>query len=1182
MGLLSLLVILAIASVAIAQCPWNDGSAVYWSNAATWAPNPVPFAGSNVVLPSGKKVIYDVTASGLTFAGVTIPSGSELIFDGTKDVRMETNFINVNNGSAFRIGSASCHYPTKATILLFGAYDTTTNVVPFMGTKNVIVQGLLEWYGNPPQPTWTTVTATVNVNDNTITVKDYLVNWKVGDRIALASTDYYQDLTEPFTIAAISGKTITLSDKAKYLHWGDNNEFAEVGHITRNIVVQGDPSSDASSFGGHCIVIGNGIAHVYGVEFTKMGQKGVLARYPFHFHYMGNQIGRGHFVSECSFHDNYQRCLTVHATSGVLVQNNVGFNVTGHCYFLEEGSETYNTYDHNLGMVVNPGPMIHSDLKPAIFWITNPNNTFTNNVAVGGEFGYWFSLPFHPIGMSKGQTNVYPRYTPLLRFDNNLAHSADDSGIFFDNGPDENGNTDEESSYSPLVPPYTSETQPYNTPTVRSVMSGNNAYKNRQHGIWARGSSFTFKNSLLIDNGVGVNMPATANIFRDSTIVGETPNIGTPGHTMWFNDFGRSRPILWWPNFPIHGFEGYDSTGGQFCSNVTFVNFTTDSVRRAGAIGVITDGIFILPPNDMVSMITLINSNAFAMPDDAYNDPTYASYLFDGPNHVILHDTDGSLTGVYGNCVTSNRSILQDGGCVPVPAWNNFYNCSKNVDGYSQLTVTNLNIPATDFGNSLTMTYRAIFIPFGKPAVQDSVTGGDPRDTIRTEYTSNLISRHGYFLKFPHNTPPQLQVTLRFAASGEWVVVALAYPATTFIITRGYGNVLLTPAASLATLSKSTYYYDATNEYLYVMYFEDDGGLVNPTGFPEYGYGASYINILAGCGNTCAVGSHAVPATYPDNEDKYQVTLKGCGASTTSSKEGVGYIRFNKNTHVVTYLIYHNIPTATTAAIYVDGNLFQTLPVGQSPIRGAFEISWKKWNSLWNGNWKVVVRSQQYPSAEIAGIIGCVGTCTAPSKISSADPCAVIAKQNVLYGDTLNSSIGWSDWSWNTVRNYSYTADKRCGAAAMQVFYNTWGGVVLHMGIGDCNPGQCTQSWQIPYLSVATYSYFQFNVRSPSGPIPTPLVISAQDSTGANIGSVVVSFNYIDNFIVEETWTRVKVPLSAIGFKGNELIGLFIIQLQAELYNLPMILDDIKLVPTYSDPITTSPVGAVYKYVVGC
>lgn len=1179
-----LLSVSLLASCAWAQCPWNEAGVVYWSAAATWAPSPVPSAGSNVVIPSGKKIIYDVTTPGITYAGVTINSGAQLIFDGTKDVVLETYFVNVNYNASFRIGSSSCYYPKKATITLFGPYDAATNIVPFTGTKNVIVQGLLDWYGTPPSPTWTSVSATVLPNATTITVKDTITNWKVGDSIVLASTDYYQDLTESFTISAISGKTITLNKKVQYLHWGANNEFAEVGHITRNILVQGDVSSDASFFGGHCIVIGNGIAHVYGVEFARMGQKGVLGRYPFHFHMMGDQIGKGHFVNECSFHHNYQRCFTVHGTSGVLAQNNVGFNVTGHCYFLEEGAETYNTFNHNLGMVVNVGPMIPSDQQPSIFWITNPNNTFTNNVAVGGEFGFWFSLPLHPIGMSSAQTSVYPRYTPLGRFDNNLAHSADDSGIFFDNGPDANGNTDEGTSYTPLVPPYTASTQTYNTAAVRAILTGNNAYKNRQHGIWVRGSQITVRNSLLLDNGIGVNMPTTGNIFRDSTIVGETPNIGTPSFTKWFNDYGRSRPILWWAEFPIQGFQGYDIGGGQFCSNVTFVNFTSNSVRRAGAVGAITNGIYVLPPNDMFSQITLQNSNVWAMPDVAYNSPaTQSYYLFDGPTHIVMLDTDGTLTGAYGNAIASNNSIIQDGGCVPVLAWHNYFNCSRNVDGYSQITVVNKNTAGSNFGSSLTQTYRATFIPFGKPTVQDNVTGGDVRDQIRTVYMTNVISRRGYLMKFPHPTPPSLQLNLRYASTGEWIVLALQYPSTTFVITRGYSNTALTPVASLSSLTKSTYYYDATNEYLYVMYYEDNGNLVNSTGFPEYGYGSSYVNIKAGCGSACTVAAgRAVPAAYPDTEDKYQVSLTGCSSQTASTKNGVGYFKFNSKTHVVSYIIYHNIPTATTAGIYVNGVLYQSLPVAQAPIRGAFEISWNKWNYLWNGNWTVVIRSAQYPNGEISGSLGCVGTCTTPPNISGSNPCADISGQLTIYGDKLNNTLGWADWSWGSTRNFSYTLDKNCGTSSINALYSTWGAIALHAGNGNCYPGQCTQSWQTPYISMAAYQFFQFDVKSPSGPIPTPIVINAQNATSGAVGSLVVTFNYIDNFVVEETWTRVKVPLSALGFQGSEYVGIFNLQLQATLSNFQLLVDNIRLVPNYSDPLTKAPVGTVKNYAVAC
>ena len=113
--------------------------------------------------------------------------------------------------------------------------------------------------------------------------------------------------------------------------------------------------------------------------------------------------------------------------------------------------------------------------------------------------------------------------------------------------------------------------------------------------------------------------------------------------------------------------------------------------------------------------------------------------------------------------------------------------------------------------------------------------------------------------------------------------------------------------------------------------------------------------------------------------------------------------------------IYHNIPDATIAQVIVGGNLFQTLPVGQAPIRGSFELSWNKvlysfsplfifflyinsspfasffllfqqWNALWNGTWTVKVFSANYPSGEIGGVLGCTGTCSVPPSVCLLPP----------------------------------------------------------------------------------------------------------------------------------------------------------------------------------------------------
>ena len=34
---------------------------------------------------------------------------------------------------------------------------------------------------------------------------------------------------------------------------------------------------------------------------------------------------------------SYYRCFTIHATNNLLLQNNVGFHASGHCFYIEVG-----------------------------------------------------------------------------------------------------------------------------------------------------------------------------------------------------------------------------------------------------------------------------------------------------------------------------------------------------------------------------------------------------------------------------------------------------------------------------------------------------------------------------------------------------------------------------------------------------------------------------------------------------------------------------------------------------------------------------------------------------------------------------------------------------------------------------------------------------------------------------
>ncbi len=86
-----------------------------------------------------------------------------------------------------------------------------------------------------------------------------------------------------------------------------------------------------------------------------------------------------------------------------------------------------------------------------MFWITNPSNDFIGNVAVGGQFGFWFAMPTHPLGLAVSEPKYewWPRHSKLGLFIRNKAHSMIQSGLFFDEGQINNQGDTELSSYIP-------------------------------------------------------------------------------------------------------------------------------------------------------------------------------------------------------------------------------------------------------------------------------------------------------------------------------------------------------------------------------------------------------------------------------------------------------------------------------------------------------------------------------------------------------------------------------------------------------------------------------------------------------------------------------------------------------------------------------------------------------------
>src|SRR6186713_2318783 len=451
----ALLVVSAIAVLATQEVRTQSVRATNWSDPATWPNKKVPAAGDQVIIGKDKDVVLDVSPPPL--GGLSIDG--KLTFSNNADLELTTEWIMLHGELA--IGSEARPHTRKATITLTDNAKGE-EVMVGMGDRGIMLSGgTLNLHGSTTN-TWSKLSATANAGATSIQVLD-AKGWKVGDEIVLASTDFDPRQAERRTIAAIRGNNITLDKKLDYMHFGkitfEVDQRGEVGLLTRNIKIQASADAAESFYGGHVMAMVGSKMFVEGVEFNRMGQNLTLARYPIHWHLIGD--AQGQYIKNASIHDTYNRCVTVHGTNFLHVENNVTYNTVGHCFFLEDGIEHGNEFVHNLAIQTkchtskpcvptnlaargetrngtngqqSKDVLLPSDNTAASFWITNPDNTFRDNVAAGSDSnGFWMSLPEHPNGKFDGteiSKATWPKRTPFREFKGNVAHSNYDAFMF--------------------------------------------------------------------------------------------------------------------------------------------------------------------------------------------------------------------------------------------------------------------------------------------------------------------------------------------------------------------------------------------------------------------------------------------------------------------------------------------------------------------------------------------------------------------------------------------------------------------------------------------------------------------------------------------------------------------------------------------------------------------------------
>jgi hypothetical protein len=720
---------------------FNLQAQVLWSDNSSWTSFGAtkPVAGSAVTIPEGVNMILDVSPPSL--ASLSIMGKVEF---ANKDLNLTAGWIMVHG--TLQVGSVTTPYANKAVITLNGA-DPNESIMD-MGTRGIMVMGgKLELHGTPPTKTRTKLNDNAAAGTTTINLLDQ-VSWKVNDQVVIATSDYYgaaNGTAQRTQITAVNGSSLTIQDGLNAQRWGKLqyltpagmslsyqarpanlpsgtptvlDERAEIANLTRNIVVQSveDDLWRNNGFGCHIMIMRMGSmvgeAHLNGVEIRRGGQAGKLGRYPFHWHMLSYDGSTtlpdvtGQYIRNSTVNQSANRGIVIHGTNGAEVSNNVVYDVLGHAVFTENASERRNIIDGNLVLKVrDPLPQnalkVHETYKDrgsSGFWISNPDNTVTNNIAADcGGVGFWLAFPKKTFGASS-EIALNPSLLKFGTFKNNHAHSNQMEGIFLDNAEvDELGNTGG-SRYNSTIDMKDPQ-WPWSN-ILEYELADYTVWKNNRNGIWNRSSAVRNLRVVNADNSdrffAGAINDAVPASIEKSLVVGTSLNYDMNGVKIPAQ-FGSG---------PLAAFASYHSSV-EIKDNV-IVNFPADPGKPSGYIAL--NDYYLIPVDKGNTRNTgniLINTHPGVRTKPIYDQHVFG-VLWDNHNYLgveasqdnyYVFDEPFFTYGQTRHIVAPNPEV--SGGVVVRGPFYGFYNYYINgiERKYEKIKVIRTDAAGTTVGN---------------------------------------------------------------------------------------------------------------------------------------------------------------------------------------------------------------------------------------------------------------------------------------------------------------------------------------------------------------------------------------------------------------------------------------------------------------------------------------------------
>ncbi|XP_050769117.1 cell surface hyaluronidase isoform X2 [Gymnogyps californianus] len=625
-----------------------------------------------------------------------------------------------------------------------------------------------------------------------------------------------------------------------YSEWNDENpQFphvgeiidgvdmrAEVGVLTRNILIKGETENTCyrekecqffnyDTFGGHIKILKNFTSvHLSYVELKQMGQQ-QIGSYPVHFHLCGDVDEKGGYsvktyLEGLSIHHCFSRCVTIHATNGLLIKDTIGYDTLGHCFFTEDGIEQRNTLFHNLGLVTKSGTLLPTDRNSSMcigirdkvygsyvpvpatdcmavstFWISHPNNHLINNAAAGSQdAGIWYL--FHRVATGDSHSlaiETKSELTPLGIFYNNRVHSNFKAGLFIDKGvKTTNASVDDPREY--LCLDNNARFRPHQDadpekPRVAALIDRLISFKNNDHGAWVRGGDILIQNSGFADNGIGLTFASDGSFPKDegasqevseSLFIGESKNYGFPGGQNKYAGTGgienKTRTLPRNRTFPIRGFQIYD--GPIHLTKCTFKNFVPTPDRFTSAVGFLMKNPWQMTPKNNISLVKFgpnVSLKAFF----GKPGPWFEEGDLDGDKNSIFHDLDGSVTDYKDTYVgRMDNYLIQHPKCINITEWSGVV-CSGT---YAQVYVQTWN------GQNLSMTIVRDEYP-----ANPMVLRGINQRAVFQQYQPVVMLQKGYTIHWNGKAPNVTYLYLINFNKNDWIRVGLCYqPNTDFVI----------------------------------------------------------------------------------------------------------------------------------------------------------------------------------------------------------------------------------------------------------------------------------------------------------------------------------------------------------------------------------------------------------------